>query len=199
MENNDSPVTDYRRKSGINLARMIICILLTYVLVSQIANFVKDIKTAVEQEKAQEELLILTEEKNNQINLITDLEDEYSITNNQYIEFEYGIKIPMPNKLMDKDNIISCKEIIETNNIAYRSRAVKINYGPKEATASLILDIFSERLPEDYNYEKVLYYFDDGTEIYTRDEEEGYFSYIIFKEAEVTYGVCYGKPELRIY
>ena len=130
--------------------------------------------------------------------MVTELEDALWKTKNN-IEFEYGIKIPTPNNLIYNDNIVSYEETMETNNIAYRSRVVKINYGPSESTASLILDIFRERLPEDYNYEQILYYFDDGTKIYVRDEEEGYFSYIIFKGSEATYGVCYGEPELKLY
>lgn len=198
MENNNSPVTDYGRKRGISLGRLILYIFATYVLILQIVNFVNDLKTKAEEEKAQEEMLALIAEKNNQIELVTELENaSWKIKDN--IEFEYGIKIPTPNNLIDKDNIISYEETMETNNIAYRSRVVKINYGPSESTANLILEIFSERLPEDYNYEQILYYFDDGTKIYVRDEEEGYFSYIIFKGSEVTYGVCYGEPELKLY
>lgn len=199
MEDNNSPIIDYGRKSRINLVSMISCIFLTYVLILQIVNFVNNMKTKAEEEKAKEEMLALIAEKNNQIELVTELDDIFFAARNDNIEFEHGIKIPTPNNLIDKDNIISYEETMETNNIAYRSRVVKINYGPAKSGVSLILDIFSDRLSEDYNYERILYYFDDGTEIYVRDEEEGYFSYIIFKDLEVTYGVCYGEPELKLY
>lgn len=166
--------------------------------ISQIANIVFRIVDETQYKLAQEELLRVTVEENSQIELLTDLKDEKWLDDGEYNEFNYDIKIPLPNYIIEKEDILSCQAVIETNNIAYRFPAVKITYGLEESTASLILDIFRERLPKDHNYEQVLYYFEDGTKIYTRNESDGYFSYIIIKGCEATFGVCHGKPELKL-
>lgn len=189
MENNNSP--------KINIVKIFFFILLTYALISSFIRFFDDINTIVEEQKNKEETEALVEQKNREIDLITEVNETFFSTSIDSLEFEYGIEIPMPNNLIGEENIVSCKKGFESNEIAHKSFVVRVDYGSNSGTADLILDIFKDRLPEDYNYEQIYYYDDYGTKIYTRDETEGYFSYIIFRSTEVTYGVCYGEPKIK--
>lgn len=194
MKNNNYP----KLGKKINVIKAIFFILLTYALISSWIRFFDDINTIIEEQNAEEEELILVGQKNSQIDLLTQIDNSFFSKKIEYLEFEQDINIPLPNYLMEEENIVSCKKGVETNYIANNSPVVKITYGIEKANTGMILDIFCERLPEDYNYESVLYYFDDGTKIYTRTENAGYFSYIIYKGAELTCGICYGEPELNL-
>ena len=180
-----------------SIIKIFFFILLTYALISSWIRFFSDINTINEGQKNEKEMQELVEQKNRQIDLITEVDENFFSSKIDTLKFEYDIEIPMPNDLIEEENIVSCKKCIESNEIAHESYVVKVVYGENSNITNMILDIFKERLPEDHNYEQVYYYDDYGTRIYTREENEGYFSYIIFRGAEVTYGVCYGEPKIK--
>lgn len=184
MENNNS--------QKISLVKVFFFIFLTYALISSFISFFSNIN-AINEEN---EMLELIEQKNRQIGLITEVNESFFSSKIDTLKFEHGIEIPMPNDLIEEENIISCKKCIESNEIAHQSYVVKVVYEENSDVTEIIIDIFKDRLPIDHNYEQV-YYYDNGTRIYTREETEGYFSYIIFRGMEVTYGVCYGEPKIK--
>ena len=197
-KNHNTPVEDYGRKKGIRLVSLIIYMFLIYAVINGSVNFYTQKMEKMKIEKAKEEKLMQIEDQNFKVNLITVLDKNYKTSKEKYIEFDHDIKIPTPHNLISSSNILSYEEIIDTNDIAYRSPAVKIYYESKtEGSLDLLMDIFGEILENEYNYEKILYIFEDGKKIYTRKEIDGYFSYVILNTNNITYGVCYGKPELK--
>lgn len=197
MENNDFQDIDERKARQRNLLRKLLYFFIIYLIFSNAIRFIGNIIEYNEQIKEEKEMYALVEQKNSQIDLITEVNETFFSTRNDNLEFEHGIKIPLPNNLIGSENIVSCKKMVESNEIAHQSYVVKVDYGENNGAADLILDIFKDRLDDDYNYEQVYYYDDYGTRIFTRSEAEGYFSYMIFRGTEVTFGVSYGEPKIK--
>ena len=198
MENNDSYDIDERKGKSKIFWQRLVCLLVVYCICCGTFRFVANIIEYKKQQKIKQETLVLVEEKNRKINLLTEINESFWIPGTTELEFEKGIKIPLPNTYIE-DDVISCKKGFESNEIAHSSYVVKVSYEGDNSTDNILLEIFKDRLDDDYNYKQVYYYDNYGTRIFTRDENEGYFSYIIFRGLEVTYGVCYGEPKIKNY
>lgn len=168
-----------------------------YLVISDFAKLYKKVDDYKENVIEKQEIASEVQEKNREINLVTEVNESFFSTSIEYLEFDNGIKIPVPNEFIGEHNIISCKKGFESNEIAHESYVVRVNYGPTVGTADVMLDIFKERIQNDYNYQRIYYFEDIDTKIFTRDETDGYFSYMIFRGTEVTFGVCYGEPKIK--
>lgn len=173
------------KRKGISFVVLIFYIFIIYAIISSIVRFYIDFNNGLAQKEKQKQMQNLIAEKNLEIEYVTALDESFFSNSNEYIEFENGIKIPMPSYILDNKDVISFKKTIETNQIAYKSPVVKFNYNGDLGAVDMIFDMFQQRL-KDYNYTKVIYYFEDGTDIYTREEADGYFSYMIFSGTELT-------------
>lgn len=170
-----------------------------YLIISNIIKIYNRVDEFKENVIEKQEIESVVQEKNREINLLTEVNESFFSASNENLEYDNGIKIPLPNNIIGEEYIVSCKKGFESNEIANNSYVVKVDYGFEYGSADLILDIFKDRLEEDHNYEKIYYYDDAGTRIFTREEIDGYFSYMIFRGVEVTFGVCYGEPKIKNY
>ena len=197
MENNNFQDIDERKVRQRNLLRKLLYYFIIYLIFSSAIRFIGNIIDYNEQIKEEKEMYALVTQKNREIELLTEINESFFTSNIDYLEFENGIQIPLPNHLVETGNIASCKKGFESNEIANNSYVVRVNYGENNGTSDLLLDIFKDRLDEDHNYVQVYYYDDYGTRIFTRNEIDGYFSYMIFRGTEVTFGVSYGEPKIK--
>ena len=179
MENN------LDKRKGISFVALIFYIFIIYAIISSIVRFFVGLNENLAQKERQNQKQNLIAEKNLEIEYVTALDETFFTNFDEYIEFENGIKIPMPTYILENKDIISFKKAIETNQIAYKSPVVKFNYNGDFGVVDMYFDMFQQKL-KDYNYTKVIYVFKDGTDIYTREEADGYFSYMIFKGTELT-------------
>ena len=197
MEKNDSPIKDYKQITSRRMLVSIITILIIAFFVIQITKIVTSIKSIFEESQYQTQTINTIESKNMQVDLITDITDEAWLSYGQEIEFDNGIVIPIPNYTGNSKTTVSWEEGIESNYIAYRSQVVKMTYNLEASTADFMLDIYGQRLTKNHGYERVFYTDKDGVRIYTKEEVDGYFSYVILEESVATMGVCYGEPSIR--
>ncbi len=197
MENNDSPINDYKKITRKRMLTSILAILIIAYFAIQISKIVLSIKSIFEESQKQTQTIATIESKNMQLDLITDIEDEIWLSSGKEIEFDNGIVIPIPSFTGNSMTTVSWEEGIETNYIAYRSRVVKMTYNLEAATADFMLDIYGQRLAKNYGYGRVYYPDADGVRIYSKEEVDGYFSYVILEGVTATMGVCYGEPKVR--
>lgn len=197
MENNDSPIKDYKQITNKRMLISILTIVIIAFFIIQITKIVTSIKSIFEESQHQTQTIATIESKNMQLDLLTDIEDEVWLSYGKEIEFDNGIVIPIPNFTGNSMTTVSWEEGIETNYIAYRSRVVKMTYNLEAATADFMLDLYGQRLTKNYGYGRVLYTDEENVRIYTKEEVDGYFSYVILEGVTATMGVCYGEPKVR--
>ena len=197
MENNDSPINDYKKITRKRMLTSIFAILIIAYFAIQISKIVLSIKSIFEESQKQTQTISTIESKNMQVDLVTDITDEVWQRSGKEIEFDNGIIIPVPTYTGNAKTTVSWEEGIETNYIAYRSQVVKMTYNLEAATADFMLDIYGQRLTKNYGYGRVLYTDKENVRIYTKEEVDGYFSYVILEGSVATIGICYGEPRLR--
>ena len=197
MENNDSPINDYKKITRKRMLTSIFAILIIAYFAIQISKIVLSIKSIFEESQKQTQTISTIESKNMQVDLVTDITDEVWQRSGKEIEFDNGIIIPVPTYTGNAKTTVSWEEGIETNYIAYRSQVVKMTYNLEAATADFMLDIYGQRLTKNYGYGRVLYTDKKNVRIYTKEEVDGYFSYVILEGSVATIGICYGEPRLR--
>lgn len=197
MENNDSPIKDYKQITNKRMLISILTIVIIAFFIIQITKIVTSIKSIFEESQHQTQTIATIESKNMQLDLLTDIEDEIWLSSGKEIEFDNGIVIPIPNFTGNSMTTVSWEEGIETNYIAYRSRVVKMTYNLEAATADFMLDLYGQRLTKNYGYGRVFYTDEENVRIYTKEEVDGYFSYVILEGTTATMGVCYGEPKVR--
>ena len=197
MKNNDSPINDYKKITRKRMLTSIFAILIIAYFAIQISKIVLSIKSIFEESQKQTQTIATIESKNMEVDLITDIEDDDWLRSGQEIEFENGITIPIPSYTGNAKTTVSWEEGIETNYIAYRSQVVKMTYNLEFATADFMLDIYGQRLTKNYGYGRVFYPDAEGVRIFTKEEVDGYFSYVILEGSEATMGICYGEPRIR--
>ena len=141
MENNNFQDIDERKVRQRNLLRKLLYYFIIYLIFSSAIRFIGNIIDYNEQIKEEKEMYALVTQKNREIELLTEVNESFFTSNIDYLEFENGIQIPLPNHLVETGNISSCKKGFESNEIANNSYVVRVNYGENNGTSDLLLDI----------------------------------------------------------
>ena len=197
MENNDSPIKDYKKITSKKMLIFIFTILIIVYFAMLIGKFVTNIKSIFEESQMQIQTIAEIEAKNMQVDLITDIKDDIWISSGKEIKFDNGITIPIPTHTGNAKATVSWEEDVETNYIAFRSRVVKMTYNLELSTAEFMLDRYGQSLTKNYGYKTAYYSHSSGIRIYTKEEIDDYFSYVILDGSVATMGICYGEPRIK--
>lgn len=120
---------------------------------------------------------------------INDFENTFA--SSEDLIFDNGIKIPLLDKQYDKYIGKYYIHKDDNNIVTEKSTLIQVEYISKIKN-SLIFEIFESKISKFEGYTRK--YYNGDKKVFIRDEYGKYFSFIIFGEQTIWYGIGYGEP-----
>lgn len=192
-KNENNPIEDFKKVERKKLIILVVKIIIIIYIINSIISFVNDYNLKKIKEQNKIETAEITKSMNLNVNFVSDFEDEQlDINNIEEIEFDNGIKIPTLRKYKKVDFVGFFNTRVESNIMADNSLTITMLY-----TNDLLVDMFKTELTKQDNYRPLLHNHGSEIKVFVREEENGFFSYIIVNGCEVTSGISYGEPKIK--
>ena len=194
MENNENnPIQDFKNVEQKKLIILIIKIIIIIYVINSIISFVDNFKLKVIEEENKFKTVKTTKSTNLNVNFVKNFDDEQiDINNIEEIEFDNGIKIPTLRKYKKIKFVEFFDTRLENNIMADNSLTVRMFY-----TNDLLVDMFKTEIVKKDNYKQLSHNYSSGIKVFVREENNGFFTYIIINRCEVISGISYGEPKIK--
>ncbi len=192
-KNENNPIEDFKKVERKKLIILVVKIIIIIYIINSIISFVNNYNLKKIEEQNKIETAEITKSMNLNVKFVNDFEDEQlDINNIEEIEFDNGIKIPTLRKYKNVDFVGFFNTRVESNIMADNSLTITMLY-----TNDLLVDMFKTELTKQDNYRPLLHNHGSEIKVFVREEENGFFSYIIVNGCEVTSGISYGEPKIK--
>ena len=143
--NTEEPIVDYKKVSKKKILKIIILGFLIMLVGSKIFSGVNTIMSNIAEKEKKQRIEERYREKNYEINIVTDFEDETFVGKIKEIEFDNGIKIPTLYKYTESDDVEFFLKTREDNILTKASPVVKMKY-PNDSGTGLVIDLYCQIL-----------------------------------------------------